>query len=443
MRLLFTNSVTLNGGDAAIVRAMRLALNEPLGDFEMVVYDSQPDVAARHNPDLDFAGWPYLRMTLSGRLALIGPALQRANETRLRTAAGLWGRGLPGAAGLLLRAKERTVLSEYAAADALISTGGTYLVENYPLAPHLLDYELALALGRPLILYTQSLGPFRQRRNRRRMRRIIRRSSAVLLRDARSLEHVRDLGVEGPNVHVFADAAFALADPDALEQASQRPLPRGDRLQVAISVRDWKHFGAGSGMAAFEAGIAAAVCRLVELHDAEVTFISTCQGVPEYHADDSAVAARIVDRLPAKIRERVRVDHHHHSTADLLAGLHSYDLAIATRMHFAILALCAGVPVLPIAYEFKTQELFTRLGQEHAVWPIEAVGDGRFPEAVSDFIAQIPADRERLFSQVERERQSARQAAQVTARTIRTAAAPVGNKGDSTRTVHGAPVVKR
>lgn len=31
-------------------------------------------------------------------------------------------------------------------------------------------------------------------------------------------------------------------------------------------------------------------------------------------------------------------------------------------MHMAILALTSGTPVFPITYEFKTQELFNRLG---------------------------------------------------------------------------------
>ena len=46
---------------------------------------------------------------------------------------------------------------------------------------------------------------------------------------------------------------------------------------------------------------------------------------------------------------------------------------VATRMHVAILALLMGVPVLPIAYEFKTSELFGKLGLGGLVQDIEAV----------------------------------------------------------------------
>jgi colanic acid/amylovoran biosynthesis protein len=39
-----------------------------------------------------------------------------------------------------------------------------------------------------------------------------------------------------------------------------------------------------------------------------------------------------------------------------------FDVVVATRMHMAILSLCAAVPVIAIAYEFKTRELFSKLG---------------------------------------------------------------------------------
>jgi colanic acid/amylovoran biosynthesis protein len=49
------------------------------------------------------------------------------------------------------------------------------------------------------------------------------------------------------------------------------------------------------------------------------------------------------------------------------------DVVLATRMHMAILALTAGTPVVAIAYEFKTRELFRRMGLEHYVLDIESV----------------------------------------------------------------------
>ena len=45
--------------------------------------------------------------------------------------------------------------------------------------------------------------------------------------------------------------------------------------------------------------------------------------------------------------------------------LREMDLIIATRLHMSILALISGTPVYPIAYEFKTVELYHSLGYEN------------------------------------------------------------------------------
>jgi colanic acid/amylovoran biosynthesis protein len=89
---------------------------------------------------------------------------------------------------------------------------------------------------------------------------------------------------------------------------------------------------------------------------------------------------------------------------DLLGG---FDLVLATRMHVAILALSAGVPVLPIAYEFKTQALFDRLGLGEWVQDIEQVRPDTLPTIADQFIENLPALRADLFGQVEVQRAEA------------------------------------
>jgi colanic acid/amylovoran biosynthesis protein len=61
----------------------------------------------------------------------------------------------------------------------------------------------------------------------------------------------------------------------------------------------------------------------------------------------------------------------------------------------AILGICAGVPVLPIAYEFKTRELFRSLGLEEWVTDIEDADEAVFSELVDRFVnalATVTAD---------------------------------------------------
>jgi colanic acid/amylovoran biosynthesis protein len=146
---------------------------------------------------------------------------------------------------------------------------------------------------------------------------------------------------------------------------------------------------------------------LVDKHNAEITYLSTCQGMPEYWADDSKLAQTIVDGLPDTIRRAVSVDSNFHRPADLAVILKNYDLVIATRMHMAIIALGAGTPVLPIAYEFKMHGLFERLGQGRWVQDLETISGDALITALDEFLEALPQLRESLFTAVEKEQVSA------------------------------------
>jgi len=77
--------------------------------------------------------------------------------------------------------------------------------------------------------------------------------------------------------------------------------------------------------------------------------------------------------LAVEVAASVTVDEQFRDPQALLDELASFDVVVATRMHVAILALCKGVPVLPIAYEFKTTELFESLGLGELLSQIESV----------------------------------------------------------------------
>jgi colanic acid/amylovoran biosynthesis protein len=147
--------------------------------------------------------------------------------------------------------------------------------------------------------------------------------------------------------------------------------------------------------------------HLVERYDAEITFLSTCQGMPEYWTDDSRVAQEIVDGLSSNTRKSVSVDSDFHSPPVLARTLKDYDLLIATRMHMAILALSVGTPVLPIAYEFKMRELFERLAQGRWVQDIEAISADALINAVDQLLKALPDIRQPLFTAVQKEYENA------------------------------------
>ena len=170
MKILITNIVTLNAGDAAILYAMIDVLRTAFGhDTEFIVYDKHGDVPSRYYPEIIFRNRLY--QTRESTTAKRGNALSSRLD-QLRFKAGFWflKRGVPLLPQVFLDRIERRDLLEYKTADLIVSSGGTYLVENYSMAARIFDYHISLYLERPLVFFTQSLGPFQNPENRAALR---------------------------------------------------------------------------------------------------------------------------------------------------------------------------------------------------------------------------------------------------------------------------------
>jgi colanic acid/amylovoran biosynthesis protein len=404
MNIHIINTLILNSGDAAILEGEVLLFQRLFGPAtDIRVYGKQSEVAARYYPRfLPFRPELYTQVLQPAKSAILERVfarLQRTHEhpsvVRFYAGAWLYGRGYRSLARLLLSRKQFIALEEYASADLIVSSGGTYLVEHYDLDSKIFDLMTAVLLRKPLVLYTQSLGPFLTTRHRNYLRAVFQHAAAVLLRDELSREHIRQLNVSNDNLHVTADAAFALADP----QRWRAPVRTGERLQVAVSVREWAHFRtvpATEGQARYAEAIGALITHLVRHHRAQIVFLSTCQGIPEYWADDSRLAARLTAALPADVTQHVTVDSGFHSPGTLLDRLGGFDLVISTRMHLAILALNAGIPALTIAYEFKSLELFQELGHRRLSHDIESITPEALIRSVNDVLADLEGLRDSL-----------------------------------------------
>ena len=290
MRVVITNCQLYNGGDAAITFAIIGIILRAFGkSTEITILDPSAEGAQKFYPDLRIMQMPYHKFGRRRRyiIRLLGSSIMPV-LTRLPFFATV---------------AERAALETYKAADLIISTGGTYLVEQYDLTPRIYELFLALTARRRLVFFAQSLGPFLKKKNRRPLRRIFSASPLIMVRDERSKQNLLELGVSTNKIHVVADAAFSLADPNVLSAAKVRKI---DALRVAISVRDWHHFRTRSptaGMDIYKRSVARAVEWLVMNKKATVVFISTCQGIAEYWAKELNGCRG--DRLDAIARSKV------------------------------------------------------------------------------------------------------------------------------------------
>jgi colanic acid/amylovoran biosynthesis protein len=361
-------------------------------NIQVLVLDAYGSIPQRYYPELTFRQ-AYMRRDLLGR------AIGRLDISKLQPRMLQW---------LATRSMDRLLprtlrdnLDAFRSANLIVSAGGTYLVEHYRLELNLLQLALAVSTGNPTVMFTQSLGPFRNGHIRSWVQRLFPKMAIILLRDQQSFQNLEDAKVSRANARIMPDAAFALADIEQLEMRSTRP--QGARLRVAISVRSWDFPGHPRPQEAvrnYRASISRMVAELVRQHDAEITMISTCQGVSEYRYDDSIVARDIASSLARDVAQRVTINSDFHSPEELKDIFHGFDFVIATRMHAAILALCSGTPVLPIAYEFKTKELFEGLGGGEWVLDIGSMQPQQCIALLDRFVAKLDEVRDDMIPRI-------------------------------------------
>ncbi|MEK1850863.1 MAG: polysaccharide pyruvyl transferase family protein [Phyllobacterium sp.] len=395
MKIIVENTVCLNTGDAAILLAIRHILRTVWGkDLRFQVFDSQPEVAARLYPENEYPDLEFHKLLSESVFKysydqnVLKNAVKPLYNRIVLQALRRFGKG-GRIDEMMFSQSDRRSLEIYRDADLVITTGGTYLVENYNLERRLNQFRIDAILGKDPVFFTQSLGPFNKDYNRQELKPVFDRSPLILLRDSRSRDHILDLVDDPSKCHVVADAVFALADTDRIAGilTSGQTTKTG---RVAISVRHWNYVkGGGDGMRRYLDSIRNIVTILVKEQGKEVTFLSTCQGVPEYAHDDSKAAKAIVAELDPEIASHVSVDTSFHTPEQLMALVKGFDFVVATRMHMMIMSLCVGTPVLPIAYEFKTKEVAKRIGVSDVLLDIDTVTAEEAREKLNSFTQNL------------------------------------------------------
>jgi len=398
VKVVVTTIVSLNPGDAAIllgtVRLLRDAFGE---DVEVTTLDKDGGAASRLYPWMRF-GNTLFTSARQGPLARrieglgFGHALRRFEARRLRVGASLAGSRLAWLARLILRGAELDTIRTYLHADLVLASGGTYLVPEYGLDGPLHEYEFVRHLDKPLGFMPQSLGPFTESPYIVRIKEVFESAEFVAVRDERSMQHLRQIGISNSRVIQVPDSAFALARPGGDLLRVKGPPP-----EVGISVRELGVFGGDRSdevESAYFKAVGELVTWLVREANVEVVFISSCQGIPEYRTDDAVVADGIVRQLPTDVAAHVRVDHEFRQPEELIKAFASFRLVIATRMHAAILAIASGTPVVAIAYEFKTEELFKGMGLDDLVHSIHDISGRGLVDSVQSILADEDSMRE-------------------------------------------------
>jgi colanic acid/amylovoran biosynthesis protein len=224
-------------------------------------------------------------------------------------------------------------------------------------------------LKKPMVLYTQSIGPLASPLQEWLVRTVLNRTQHIFVREDHTVATLQRIGVKPALVTRTIDAGFLFRSEQAfpLSEIIKDKEMLQSHLLVGITVRKWLD---QEGQKRFERAIANFIERLTREKPVCVLFIP--QVTSTLHRDDDRdVAERIVNMVP----ERCNVinctgSYDHFQLKQLYSHL---DVLVGTRFHSVIFSLTSYVPAVAIEYEYKTGGIMNDLGLSQWVIPIEEV----------------------------------------------------------------------
>lgn len=287
----------------------------------------------------------------------------------------------------------RQVAKLYEQADLIVPVGGGYIRSrtgllnrvNIPLLLHPLLF--GYILGKPTVLYSQSVGPFHGELENLMVSFVLKRMTLILLREDTSMKLLKKLGVTH-NVTRAIDSGFLLRGNDKLDLRAMYDIAP-DKLLVGVTVRSWLK---GKAQINYEKAVAASLDILVEESSVHIIFIPQ---VTATKGDDDRIISQRVRGLMRNQDNTTLInnepDHH-----QIKAIYDSLDLLLGTRFHSVIFSLTSYVPVLAIEYEHKTSGIMRDLKLEGWVIKIEDATERNLTELLQKLIREQAEYRQHL-----------------------------------------------
>ena len=266
----------------------------------------------------------------------------------------------------------------------LLITGGGNLIQDETSTQSLLYYlgviNTARWLGVKNMLYAKGIGPVNRPVNVKRVRNSINKVNLITLREGEeSLGVLDEIGITKPEVHVTADAAFALPPATVGEVNLAEYGITGEFFCVAL--RPW-----AQNPTDFESQLVYFVNQLIETYGYQAVF------VPMRPEQDSDIARRIISQLkhPAIFLDVPPKDY---NLARNVLGQASF--TVCMRLHALIYAMEKGVPSVGLVYSPKIRGFMQAMGQKWYM-PVEETTANK----LTDFATEIHANKAEISAEI-------------------------------------------
>ncbi|MFB4165191.1 polysaccharide pyruvyl transferase family protein [Alteribacillus sp. JSM 102045] len=250
--------------------------------------------------------------------------------------------------------------------DLLIIGGGGLLMDMYKR-----DAPLYSVLGLTgkfsgcrVAVHGVGAGPITTKPGRFFIKKLLQASSSVAVRDEKSKQLLREIGVQ-KNVDVIYDPAFSVP--------VKEPRQRSDRIQkVGITAVPYfsQQYWPTPDPDKYEAyltGMAASLDQLIPEKGIEVTFFST------KYPEDVQVTKDIAAKMNQQ--EHINIIEDNLPPEEIVNIASSQDLVIGTRLHSLILSVNAETPIIGVEYHKKVKDFMSEIKKDKYSVPIDKLQD--------------------------------------------------------------------
>ncbi|MGE4546027.1 MAG: polysaccharide pyruvyl transferase family protein [Pedobacter sp.] len=245
---------------------------------------------------------------------------------------------------------------ELQSADIVVSTGGhhiTSILAPQAISPQTFEMALALLAGKPLFLWSQSIGPFEFETddNRLFIKEILTRSVAIYTRDQRSLDELNYLGVPDNKIRQTYESVLGLSNLlDSLKKPSERSLLVGISVYSVQGRSVEEH-------AKYVNSLRDIVNHVIDLGHRVQFFPMQVKGED---ADDRPCIEAVLNAVSTP--DRCSVVNDFKSMLEHIMEVAKCRLFIGHKTHSVIMALITGTPLIAIAYHPKTIDFMQQFG---------------------------------------------------------------------------------
>lgn len=276
------------------------------------------------------------------------------------------------------------IIKELSACDLLISGGGSLLQDvtsDRSLYYYLSIVYLAKKLGKPVMLYSQGIGPVRGQLARKAMRQVCNMADLITVRDEGSSFELRNMGITRPVIKVTADPVLALnpVDKQFGRKILQNYRQEGNAPLVSIAVREWKDWSH------YKQVLAETADYLITEYGAKIIFL------PMQFPEDILAAEKVMRRM----REQAVILRDKYSIVELMSLVGNCDLLIGIRLHALVFAAIMNVPVIGLSYDPKIERFMESL-KEPCVGKLKDITTSKLLEKAAEFFSDNAEFKENL-----------------------------------------------